>query len=60
MNKPRMLENIVTKEQFVCPDTRDLRVIEGVEYLPVQRPGQSRTVLMRKDALQPVKKAIYQ
>lgn len=55
-----MLENIVTKEQFVCPDTRDLRVIEGVEYLPVQRLGQLRTVLMRKDALQPVKKTAYQ
>lgn len=59
MTKPRLLENIVNKEQFVCPDPRDLHVIEGVEYIPVQRVGQTRVMLMRKDALRPVKSQVY-
>lgn len=59
MNKPRLLENIVTNEQFVCPDPRDLHVIEGVEYIPVQRPGYPRIMLMRKDALRPVKSQVH-
>lgn len=59
MIKPRLLENIVTNEQFVCPDPRDLHVIEGVEYIPVQRVGQTRVMLMRKDALRPAKPRVH-
>jgi hypothetical protein len=47
--------NVVTNEQFVCPDIRAVQTIDGVEYIPVQKPGTERIFLMRKEALKPVK-----
>lgn len=52
--KQKTFENIVTKEQFVCPNAKDIRVIDNVEYLPVQKTNSPRVVLMRRDALRPV------
>ena len=52
--KPRMFENVVTREQFLCVDPRDVREIDGVRYLPVKRPGTERVVLIRQEALRPV------
>lgn len=52
----KIFENQITREQFICPNTKDLRVIDGVEYLSVQKPGHPRLMLMRKDVLTPVKK----
>jgi hypothetical protein len=51
----RTFVNIVTNEQFVCPDVRAVQTIDGVEYIAVQRPGTERIFLMRKEALKPVK-----
>lgn len=52
--KQKTFENIVTKEQFICPNARDIRVIDNVEYLPVQKANSPRVVLMRRDALKPI------
>ena len=52
--KQKTFENIVTKERFTCPNSRDVRVIDGVEYLSVQMANSGRVVLMRRDALRPV------
>jgi hypothetical protein len=52
--KQKTFENIVTKEQFICPNARDIRVIDNVEYLPVQKANSPRVVLMRRDALRPI------
>jgi hypothetical protein len=52
--KQKTFENIVTKEQFLCPNARDIRVIDNVEYLPVQKANSPRIVLMRRDALRPI------
>lgn len=52
--KQKMFENMVTHEQYLCPNTRDIRVIDNVEYLPVQKVNSPRIVLMRRDALKPV------
>lgn len=52
--KPKLFENVVTREQFLCANPRDIREIDGVRYLPVQRPGTERVVLMRQEALRPV------
>jgi hypothetical protein len=52
--KQKTFENIVTKEQFICPNVRDIRVIDSVEYLPVQKANSPRVVLMRRDALRPI------
>ena len=42
-------------ETVVCNDVRDIRTIDGVDYLQVHRIGQDRTFLMRKDALAKIK-----
>lgn len=52
--KQKTFENIITHEQFVCPNSKDIRVIDNVEYLPVQKANSPRIVLMRRDALRPV------
>lgn len=50
-------ENIWNKEKFECSfmDLKNPEVIEGVEYLRVNRVGNNRVMLMRKDALKKVK-----
>lgn len=53
--KEHVLENIVNREKFVCLDLKDIQVIDGIEYLKVQKYGSTRTILMRKDALKKVK-----
>ena len=45
----------MNSETFYCDNLRLVETIDGVEYLLVQRPGQSRHFLMRKDALEKVK-----
>lgn len=56
MQQPILLENPITKEQWLCDDLRSIKVIEGIEYLPVRKKETSRVVLMRKDILKKVKK----
>ena len=48
------LKNKLNGERFVCMNTRDVEVIDGVEYLKVRRHGQDRTFLMRKETLEKV------
>ena len=49
-------ENIWNKEKVVCSpiDLKNPEIIEGVEYLRVNRVGNNRVMLMRKDALKKV------
>jgi hypothetical protein len=49
--KPTYLRNSVNGERFVCEDPRFVETIEGVDYLVVHRPNESRTFKMRRDAL---------
>lgn len=53
--KEVVLKNKLNGERVICPDPRQVSVIEGVEYLLVQGFGTSRKFLMRKDALERVK-----
>jgi len=49
------MRNQFNNERVVCDDVRDIRLIEGIEYLVVRRQENiNRTFLMRKDALQKV------
>jgi hypothetical protein len=49
------MKNRFNNERVVCDDVRDVRLIEGIEYLVVRRQENiNRTFLMRKDALQKV------
>ena len=47
-------QNKLNGEQVVCDDTRNVEVIEGVDYLLVRRPGTDRRFLMRKEVLQKI------
>jgi len=49
------MKNRFNNERVVCDDVRDIRLIEGIEYLVVRhQENTNRTFLMRKDALQKV------
>lgn len=52
--KKTFFENMLNKEKFYCTDTKDIRVIDGVEYLRVFRMGTQRDVLVKRDTLKKV------
>lgn len=47
-------ENIVNKEKFYCTDIKDVRMIEGVEYIRVFKYGTQRDCLVKKDTLRKI------
>lgn len=47
-------ENIRNKEKFYCRNTKDIQLIDGVEYLRVFRMGTQRDCLVKKDTLRKV------
>ena len=47
-------QNIRNREQFYCKNTKDIQLIDGVEYLRVFRLGTQREVLVKKESLQKV------
>jgi hypothetical protein len=49
--KPVHLRNSLNGERFVCEDIRAVDEIEGVEYLVVHRPNETRQFKMRRDVL---------
>jgi hypothetical protein len=49
--KPVHLRNSLNGERFVCEDIRAIDEIEGVEYLLVHRPNETRVFKMRRDVL---------
>ena len=52
--KATTFKNRFNNEQVVCKDPRDIRLIDGIEYLTVSKTIQDRKFLMRKDALEKV------
>ena len=53
--KSQIFENPINGEHWVCDDVRQIKLIDGVGYIPVHKPNQPRTVLMRRDSLRPMK-----
>jgi hypothetical protein len=51
-------KNKFNGERVVCKDTKEVQVIEGIEYLLVSKTIQDRKFLMRKDALEKVKDTV--
>ena len=49
--KPIFFKNRLNGELVICTDLKYKKLIDGVEYIMVQKPGTSRQYLMRKDAL---------
>jgi hypothetical protein len=56
--KTTVFENIYTQEIWYCGDDKDVHVIDGVEYLLVNRYAQDRTFYMKRDSLKEVKTQI--
>jgi hypothetical protein len=51
MKKPVLLKNKITQEVFTCYSLKEVEIIDGVEFLFVQKPGTNRVLKQRKDAL---------
>lgn len=49
--KPLVFKNLISHERWLCDNPKQVKVIEGVEYILVRKPESQRTVLMRKDSL---------
>jgi hypothetical protein len=49
--KPVLFVNQRNGDRVVCDNVREIQTIDGVEYLTVHQPNNTRTFLMRKDAL---------
>jgi hypothetical protein len=49
--KPVHFKNSLNGERFVCDDVRAVEQIDGVDYLVVHRPNETRVFKMRKDVL---------
>ena len=52
--KSMLFVNERNGERVVCDNIRDVRVIEGVDYLVVHKEENPRPFMMRKDALKKV------
>jgi hypothetical protein len=50
--KPIVFKNKLNGEKFICENLKDVRVIDGVEFLPVFHYANNRPVLLRKDILE--------
>ena len=48
-------KNRMNGERVVCDNIRDVKVIDGVEYLTVHKQGNDRQFLMRREALEKVR-----
>ena len=53
--RPITFKNSFNGEQWICEDTKKIKLIDGISYLTVHKPGSYRMVLMRKDSLVPLK-----
>lgn len=49
--KTLYFENMRNKEKFYCKNTKDIHMIDGVEYMKVFRLGTQREVLVKKETL---------
>jgi len=53
-----IFENKITKERYICEDLRFVRWFDGEEFVSVRRVDETRTFLIRRSALTPVKETV--
>jgi hypothetical protein len=53
-----IFENKITRERYICDDLRFVRWFDGEEFVSVRRVNETRTFLIRRSALTPVKDAV--
>ena len=47
-------ESMINKEKFYCTDTKDVRLIDGIEYLRVFKYGTQRECLVKRESLKKI------
>ena len=52
--KTTYFENLRNREKFYCKDTKDIQLIDGVEYIRVSRLGTQRDCLVKKESLRKI------
>jgi len=57
--KPILFKVIVNNDRVICENIRDIRVIDGIEYLVVHKQDNSRSFMMRKDALEKLGNVVH-
>lgn len=50
-------ESYINRERFDCHNLKDIRIIDGIEYLRVFKHGTQRDCLVRKDHLRKLPKS---
>jgi hypothetical protein len=55
--KPQTFKNSFNHEVWICDDPKKVKIIDNVTYITVRRPDSQRTVMMRRDSLQPYKQS---
>ena len=50
-----IFENKITKERYVCDDSRFVRWFDGEEFVSVRKVNEERKFLIRRSALTEVK-----
>lgn len=50
------LQNPLNTEEWVCEDYNFVTYIDGIEYIKVHKPADTRSFLMRKEALKVIKR----
>lgn len=53
--KTYKVENLITREQLICKNLKDISTIDGVEYLRVCKMDSRREFLIKKDAIKLLK-----
>lgn len=53
--KTMFFENMFNKEKFYCNNPKDIRTIDGIDYLRVFKIGTQRDCLVRRDTLKKIK-----
>lgn len=58
--KPQVFKNIINGNLVECANPKDIRSIDGVEYLVVKQPGyyNNRSFMLRRDSLRLVEKPV--
>ena len=51
---PILFENKITKERYTCDNIKLVRWFNGEAFLSVRREGETRKVLVKRDALQEI------
>ena len=52
--KTMFFESMTNKEKFYCHNPKDVRLIDGIEYLRVFKFGTQRDCLVKKDVLKKI------